>query len=317
MLKKIAALALCALIATTSVTATAQEIYTAEVINEYDAATYEWNGKTKLQPNRSYTVSGEVKVQGNHTIPDSSRITVLKGARFVIDKGSSLTVDGRLNISSGSSVSVFGKLKLNSGKRLTSGGNLQFGSSSTIVLDGIFAVNNGSTLQGEPKSFSTSDDSTLKIYGKNFCKKLDAVVQDRELAKMFSDLYSAAIVDNDLYNAVKTVLPVKVVNDVDAVFAAEGSSLEKFCKEFGQQYKSDLAASGVDVSKVTGVTAQVKKMTDVRSSLGAEQMMQLLKYYQGYTKVMDVEVKISLDGINKQETITATVVLIGRNWYML
>lgn len=318
MLRRFAALAMCAVIAATTVVSVgAADVQTAEVYREYEAAPIVWNGTTSLKDNKSYVVTGEITVSSKITIPANTTLTVKKGARLTVSKKGSLIVDGRLNVNSGSSMIVFGTLKLNSGKRITSSGNLRFGSASTITLDGIFALNSGGTLQGEPKNFSTAVDSTLKIYGKNFCKKLAEVANERSLVSTFESMYTAAIIDNDIYSVVKTMVPLKARLEAEAIFKAEGSTLEAFCKDFGTQYQKDLKAGGIDVSKINGISASISEVKDMSGSLTSDQMMNLMQNYPGYTKVVNAKMMIALEGTGKNETVEATMVLIGKNWYMM
>ena len=318
--RKIAALAMCAVMAASAamtVTAGAVDVQTAEVVREYAAAPIVWNGTTALKDNSSYIVTGEITVSSKITIPENTTVSVKSGARLTVSKKGTLIVNGRLNVNSGSSMMVFGTMKLNSGKRITSSGDFRFGSASNITLDGIFAINNGGTLQGEPASFSTASDSTLKIYGKNFCKKVAEVANERSLVTIFDELYTAAIIDNDIYSVVKKTVPAKALAEAESIFKAEGSSLSAYCKTFGDQYQKDLKSEGIDVSKITDVTASINKVTDITGSLTSEQIMQLYSYYPGYTKVVKAEMNIALNGTGKSEAVEATMVLIGKNWYMM
>ncbi len=318
MLRRFAALAMCAVIATTTaVSVGAADVQTAEVYREYAAGTAVWDGTTTLKDNKSYVVTGEITVSGKITIPANTKLTVQKGARLTVSKGGSLIVDGRLNVNSGSSMIVFGTMKLNSGKRITSSGDMRFGSSSNITLDGIFALNSGGTLQGEPKSFSTAVDSTLKIYGKNFCKKLGDISNERNLIAIFENMYTSAIIDNDIYSVVKTMTPLKARLEAEAMFKAEGSTLEAYCKEFGTQYQKDLKAAGIDVSKIKGISASISDVTDISGSLTGEQMMTLMQYYPGYSKVVNAKMMVALEGTGMNETVETILVLIDKTWYMM
>ncbi len=311
-------MAMCALMAaSTAVTAGAADVQTAEVIREYAAAPIVWDGVAALKDNSSYIVTGEVTVSSKITIPANTTLSVKKEARLTVSKNGTLIVDGRLNVNSGSSMIVFGTLKLNSGKRITSSGDFRFGSASSVTLDGIFALNSGGTLQGEPKDFSTAVDSTLKIYGKNFCQKVADVANERSLITTFDELYTAAIIDNDIYSVVKKLIPLNARLEAENIFKAEGSSLEAFCKAFGDQYQQELKADGIDVSKITDISASISKVTDVTGKLTNDQIMQLYNYYPSYSKVVKAEMMIALEGTGKNEAVEATMVLIGKTWYIM
>ena len=58
----------------------------------------EWDGKTKLQKDVNYYITGEVKPRMNFSVPAGSRLLIKSGAKLTVYKGRSLNVKGVLTV---------------------------------------------------------------------------------------------------------------------------------------------------------------------------------------------------------------------------
>lgn len=321
MLKKITALVLCAALSVSaSAAVSAQDVCTATITQELGAAkAVEWNGKTALKANTSYTVSKNITVSKKVTIPAGTTVVVKKGAKLWVSTKGTLNVKGTLKAEAGSNIAVSGKLYEYKSKTISISGTMSFGSKSDVTINGKLAINAKGVVKGTPKSLSVGPNAVITVKGKNSCAKLAKAVEQADIEKMMAAFGKTALVDGDIYGALEKAYPASYIKYIDALFAAEGTSLKEYCDEFAQLYFAELANSGVKQKNITGVSCAVKKLTDSTSDLSAAEKEQLELTYGKISKIYTAEADLTLSAKtgNQTESLTVKVAQVGGKWYML
>ncbi len=319
MLKKIAAVLLCAVISATSLTAvvSAETMQTASVSREAEAAYYKWNGKTVMEAGKNYIVTSDVTVSKSVTIPSGTTLAVQKGAKLWVNTSGKLYIKGKLNVKEGATLAVSGTLYQYKGKVLTNYGEVRFGSKSSVTLNGKTYIYSKGSLTGTPKKLAVGADAALSCTGKNSCTKLNKYFDRTAIAKKLDTAFTKAIKNDDVYGTVTSLLSQELVADVDKAFKESGSSLKEFCEEFSETFRKQMAGENISASKVTAVDVAVNKIT--ASGVLTGDLKELAdKYYKG-GKAYDVEFTVTIKTTSGSYKEESSMKLVGKNgsWYLL
>lgn len=319
MFKKIAALVLCAALSVgASAAVSAQDVGTAAITRELGAAkAVEWNGKTALKANTSYTVSKNVTVSKKVTIPSGATVVVKKGAKLWVSSKGTLNVKGTLKAEAGSNIAVSGKLYEYRSKIISVSGTMSFGSKSDVTINGRLTINAKGVVKGTPKSLSVGKNAVITVKGKNSCAKLAKAVEQADIEKMIAEFAKTALVDGDIYGALEKAYPASCIKYIDDLYVAAGASLREYCDEFARLYFAELEESGIKQKDITDVTCAVTKLTDSTSEMPAEEKEQLELIYGKVSKICTAEADLTLFAKtgNQTESLTVVVAQVDGKWY--
>ena len=110
-----------------------------------DLTGYEqWNGKTKLQADTNYYITGKVKFSKSFTLPLGSHLVLTEGAELLMYKGYKLNIKGALLVEKGATLTMSGTLSVYSGASLENYGTIAATKSSVINIMSEYIVRSGS-----------------------------------------------------------------------------------------------------------------------------------------------------------------------------
>ena len=310
--KKLFSAFMCAAVIGASAVPAYAELQTSVVMNDMNASVSEWDGKTKLKEGKEYVVSKNITVSKKITIPKGAKVTVKNGAKLWVSSKGKLYVKGTLRIDKGATLAVTGTLYEYGSKTIANYGTISFSSKSNVTLNGKFYNKSTGVVKGEPKKLSVGSKATLSDAGKISSKKLTKVL----IADMIDDMYTYAMVKDDMYSAVKSVLPEGMLKNIEKVYAEENNtSFEDFCKEFGKVFADEIKAEyGLSPDSVDVVVTKVTDITPDEQQKGT-----LDNFYKGYRRFVSVTAEVSLVENDQvvSEKIQLNAVLLGTRWYQL
>ncbi len=313
MKKIIAAFVLGAVLSTSAPLAVYAE-NTASVTQEYAASATVWNGKTALKSGKSYVVTGNITISKDMVIPAKTTVTVKSGAKLWISSKGSLTVKGTLKVQDKANIAVTGKLALSVGKNISNSGTIKFSAKSTAVINGRMTINKAGVVSGKPKSLSLGRKAVVTVKGRNNCAKLVSAVEKRDITSVLTEMYSAALVDEDFYKSISCVYTDEYIKTADAYLKEQGSSMKEQCRAFGEELKNSVAAETSE--KITSAAVTVSSVKDITGKVSADDKALIDALYSKYDKVYDVSASLKLNKTKNGGKFTALAVLCGGRWYI-
>jgi hypothetical protein len=278
-----------------------------------------WNGTSTLKADTAYVVKSNLTISKKVTIPAGTTLTVKNGAKLIVGSKGSLYVKGSLTVSKGATLSVNGKLYEYKTGKISVSGALKLNSKSDVTLNGGVTVNSSGTISGSTKSVSVGSKAAFTVKGKNSCKKLTEAIDSRDIAKVLDSFYTTAMVDGNVYKAVRTVYPSAYITYLNGEFKKQGTTLKAFCEDFSDEFVAALSESGLTAGSVTAIDVNVTKLTDSTDSLTDEEKASMETIYGAVDKVCTVEADITAkqkSGGDVTEQLEATLANVGGKWYL-
>ncbi|MGN0651272.1 MAG: glycoside hydrolase family 25 protein [Oscillospiraceae bacterium] len=109
-----------------------------------DLTGYEqWNGKTKLNPDTDYYITGKVKLSKSFALPQGSRLVLTEGSELLMYKGYKLNVKGSLLVEKGATLTMSGTISVFGGGSLESYGTIAATKSSVVNIMSEYIIRSG------------------------------------------------------------------------------------------------------------------------------------------------------------------------------
>lgn len=301
-----------------SVSAGAQELQTASVMREYEAAAIRWNGKTELKAGKTYAVTSNVTISEKTVIPSGTTLIVMKGAKLWVSGKGSLFIKGKLNIKSGGTLAVTGRLYQYKSKSLLCYGEMRFSKNANVTLNGQTTVYASGSITGTPEKLSVGVNADIICKGDNGCTKLDLYIDRTAMEKRLDSFFTKAIQKSDIYGAVKTVMSAQYIKDLDKTLSATaGMTFEEYCGIFASEYEKALAESGIVSKQVKSVDVMLTELSEEKPEGDLAVIAE--KYYSGAEKFYraSCEVAVKTESDTYTEKAELYMAEYSGKWYLL